>query len=101
MSMIDVSNLTFGYEGSPELVFDHVSFQIDTDWKLGFTGRNGRKGAKRSTGLGLYLCRKLCRKLGLEITAASTPGAGTEITLWIPRGEFSRVAHPQGLEDRL
>ena len=42
MSMIDVSNLTFGYEGSPELVFDHVSFQIDTDWKLGFTGRNGR-----------------------------------------------------------
>ena len=41
MSMIDVSNLTFGYEGSPELVFDHVSFQIDTDWKLGFTGRNG------------------------------------------------------------
>ena len=42
MSMIDVSNLTFGYEGSPELVFDHVSFQFDTDWKLGFTGRNGR-----------------------------------------------------------
>ena len=42
MSMIDVSNLTFGYEGSPELIFDHVSFQIDTSWKLGFTGRNGR-----------------------------------------------------------
>ena len=40
--MIDVSNLTFGYEGSPELIFDHVSFQIDTSWKLGFTGRNGR-----------------------------------------------------------
>lgn len=42
MSMIDVSNLTFGYEGSPDLIFDHVSFQIDTSWKLGFTGRNGR-----------------------------------------------------------
>ena len=42
MSMIDVSDLTFGYEGSPELIFDHVSFQIDTSWKLGFTGRNGR-----------------------------------------------------------
>ena len=42
MSKIDVTNLTFGYEGSPELVFDHVSFQIDTDWKLGLTGRNGR-----------------------------------------------------------
>ena len=42
MSMIDGSNLTFGYEGSPELIFDHVGFQIDSGWKLGFTGRNGR-----------------------------------------------------------
>ena len=42
MSMIDVSTLTFGYEGSPELIFDHVGFQIDSGWKLGFTGRNGR-----------------------------------------------------------
>ena len=42
MSMIDVSGLTFSYEGSPETIFDHVSFQIDTDWKLGFTGINGR-----------------------------------------------------------
>ena len=42
MSMIYVSNLTFGYEGSPELIFDHVGFQIDSGWKLGFTGRNGR-----------------------------------------------------------
>ena len=42
MSVIDVSGLTFAYEGSPELIFDHVSFQIDTSWKLGFTGRNGR-----------------------------------------------------------
>ncbi len=42
MSVIDVSGLTFAYEGSPELIFDHVSFQFDTDWKLGFTGRNGR-----------------------------------------------------------
>ncbi|MDR1537819.1 MAG: ABC-F type ribosomal protection protein [Clostridiales bacterium] len=42
MSQIKVSNLTFAYEGSYENVFDNVSFQIDTDWKLGFTGRNGR-----------------------------------------------------------
>ena len=40
--MIQVSNLTFAYNGSYETIFDHVSFQIDTDWKLGFTGRNGR-----------------------------------------------------------
>ncbi len=42
MSLINISNLTFSYEGSYDNIFDHVSFQIDTDWKLGFTGRNGR-----------------------------------------------------------
>jgi len=42
MSLIKVSNLTFGYEGGGENIFENVSFQIDTDWKLGFTGRNGR-----------------------------------------------------------
>lgn len=42
MSLINVSNLTFAYDGSYENIFENVNFQIDTDWKLGFTGRNGR-----------------------------------------------------------
>ena len=42
MSLINISNLTFAYEGSYDNIFENVSFQIDTDWKLGFTGRNGR-----------------------------------------------------------
>jgi len=42
MSLIQVSDLSFAYEGSYETIFDHVSFQIDTNWRLGFTGRNGR-----------------------------------------------------------
>lgn len=42
MSLINVSNLTFCYEGSYDNIFENVSFQIDTDWKLGFVGRNGR-----------------------------------------------------------
>ncbi|MGN0194544.1 MAG: ribosomal protection-like ABC-F family protein [Pseudoramibacter sp.] len=42
MSTIQIENLTFSYPGSPDTVFDHVSFQMDTDWKLGFVGRNGR-----------------------------------------------------------
>lgn len=42
MSLIDVTDLTFYYEGSYDEIFSHVSFQIDTDWKLGFIGRNGR-----------------------------------------------------------
>ncbi|MNM42360.1 putative ABC transporter ATP-binding protein YjjK [compost metagenome] len=42
MSVIQVSDLTFAYEGSYDNIFEHVSFQLDTDWRLGFTGRNGR-----------------------------------------------------------
>jgi lincosamide and streptogramin A transport system ATP-binding/permease protein len=42
MSLISVTGLTFAYDGSYDNVFENVSFQIDTDWKLGFTGRNGR-----------------------------------------------------------
>jgi len=42
MSLINISNLTFSYEGSYDNIFNDVSFQIDTDWKLGFCGRNGR-----------------------------------------------------------
>lgn len=42
MSLIQISNLTFSYEGSSEILFQNVSFRLDTNWKLGFTGRNGR-----------------------------------------------------------
>ena len=42
MSLIKVSDLTFAYEGSYDDIFVKASFQIDTDWKLGFCGRNGR-----------------------------------------------------------
>ena len=42
MSMIQIENLTFSYLSSYDPIFDHTSFQIDTDWKLGFVGRNGR-----------------------------------------------------------
>lgn len=42
MSLINVSNLIFGYDGAFDNVFENVSFQIDTDWRLGFVGRNGR-----------------------------------------------------------
>lgn len=42
MSLIQVEDLTFTYPGSYDPVYDHVSFQFDTDWKLGFLGRNGR-----------------------------------------------------------
>ena len=42
MAQISVNNLTFAYEGSFDTVFENVSFSVDTNWKLGFIGRNGK-----------------------------------------------------------
>ena len=42
MSLINIKNLTFGYDGSSKNIFENVSFNIDTDWKLGLIGRNGK-----------------------------------------------------------
>lgn len=42
MSLIRVEHLTFAYPGSYDNVFEDMNFQIDTDWKLGLLGRNGR-----------------------------------------------------------
>ena len=42
MSQITVSHLTFAYDGACDNVFEDISFVLDTDWRLGFTGRNGR-----------------------------------------------------------
>lgn len=42
MAQINVTNLTYSYEGSFDTIFESVSFSIDTNWKLGFIGRNGK-----------------------------------------------------------
>lgn len=42
MSMIQADGLTFSYPGSPDPVFQDAGFQIDTRWRLGLIGRNGR-----------------------------------------------------------
>ncbi|RKP58205.1 Lsa family ABC-F type ribosomal protection protein [Cohnella endophytica] len=68
MSLINVTNLTFAYEGSYDNIFENVNFQIDTDWKLGFTGRNGRG---KTTFLGLLLDKyeysgKISAKVGFD-----------------------------------
>ena len=52
--MIKVTNLTFNYDTHPDNIFENVSFIIDTNWKLGFIGRNG-KG--KTTFLNLLLGR--------------------------------------------
>ena len=42
MAQLEVNNLTFGYENAVENVFENVSFSVDTNWKLGLIGRNGK-----------------------------------------------------------
>jgi lincosamide and streptogramin A transport system ATP-binding/permease protein len=42
MSQIIVNDLSFSYDTSYDNIFEHVSFRVDTDWRLGFIGRNGR-----------------------------------------------------------
>lgn len=49
-------------------------------FEKGFTGYNGRSN-KKSTGLGLYLCKQTAKKLGIQISVVSKPGTGTTISL--------------------
>ena len=105
MSMINVSNLTFSYDGSYDDIFTGASFQIDTDWKLGFCGRNGRG---KTTFLKLLMGRYEYRgkitasvdfeyfpyhvadpsQSTLEIIAGAAPGA----PLWQIQKELSKLA---------
>lgn len=61
--------------------------ELSRIFEKGFTGSNGRK-TERSTGMGLYLCKKLCRKLGIEIYAKSREGEGTEMVLEFPVSSY-------------
>ena len=42
MSLIQITDLTFAYEGSYDTIFENVNVKLDTNWRLGLTGRNGR-----------------------------------------------------------
>ena len=53
-------------------------------FEKGFTGYNGRTGRK-STGIGLYLCRRVTEKLGHDLTIVSRPGQGTIVRLDLGR----------------
>ena len=61
---------------------------IDRVFEKGFTGENGRKFGK-STGIGLYLCKKLCDKLGIGISLNSKENIGTKVNIVFPQGKFT------------
>ncbi|MDK2808855.1 MAG: hypothetical protein PWP24_1592 [Clostridiales bacterium] len=92
----------------PKITFEAISKQgkvvlcivdngvgiLETDlpriFEKGFTGENGRIG-KSSTGIGLFLCKRLCEKLGIGIAVKSESEQGTRVELYFPKGDFVKV----------
>lgn len=58
-------------------------------FEKGYTGENGRRFGK-STGMGLYLCKKLCEKLGLEISIRSVENEETEVSILFPMNDMMK-----------
>lgn len=80
-------------QGSPAvLLFEDSGIGIQAEdlprvFEKGFTGYNGRQD-KKSTGIGLYLCRMICEKLNHTVTITSDPGKGTAVRLDLTRKEM-------------
>lgn len=60
-------------------------------FEKGFTGTNGRLLNKKSTGIGLYLCKKLCDKLGIGITLEAEEGKGTCVSFTFPQNSYMDI----------
>ncbi len=58
-------------------------------FEKGFTGSDRTKA--KSTGIGLYLAKKICSKLGLEIKVNSKYKEGTEVQLIYPKNNFNKI----------
>jgi len=76
------------YEDSIELVVEDNGIGIDSDdlrfvFDKGFVGKNGR-GHSKSTGIGLYLCRELTKKMGLSMKIDSIINEQTRLTIVFP-----------------
>ncbi|MFG6332260.1 MAG: ATP-binding cassette domain-containing protein [Lachnospiraceae bacterium] len=100
MAQIDVKNLTFYYDGSADPVFEDVSFSVDTDWKLGLIGRNGKgKTTFLKLLLGMYEYSGTIRA-GMPFSYFPYPlgreqmcRCGAELAeIWRPGGEAWRIA---------
>ena len=64
------------------------SSEVTRVFEKGFTGSNGRISCKKSTGIGLYLCKKLCDKLGIAIQLDSIQNVGTKVALIFPNSSY-------------
>ena len=62
--------------------------ELEKVFEKGFTGTNGRIDGKKSTGMGLYLCKKLCEKLGLSIEIESKKDEYTQVKIIFPKNSY-------------
>ena len=60
-------------------------------FEKGFTGKNGRRADTHATGMGLYLCRRLCEKLQIGLICQSQEGSYTRMILTFPDSDFNRI----------
>ncbi len=99
MAQIQVTDLTFSYDGSADDVLKEVTFSIDTDWKLGLIGRNG-KG--KTTLLNLFMGRydyrgsiKACTRFDYFPYQVADPdlkkNAADLVGVWKPQTEIWQV----------
>ena len=65
--------------------------EITRVFDKGFTGTNGRIENKKSTGIGLYLTKKLCEKLGIGIELNSKQDIGTEVKIIFPKNSCTDI----------
>lgn len=66
------------------------SSEICKVFEKGFTGENGRIIGKKSTGIGLYLCKKLCEKLEIGLELESEKCVGTVVSITFPMGSYNK-----------
>ena len=113
MSQITISHLTFGYDGSAENVFDDLTLTLDTDWRLGLIGRNGRGKttltrllAGELTGRGRISMPLPCRRFPCPVahperpTRAVLQEAAPAAADWQIACEAGRIGLPEAALDR-
>ena len=72
------------FEYSLAVSYTHLEVYKRQIFDKGFTGTNGRN-QKKSTGIGLYLCKRLCEEIGMNLKAESIENEYTEMIITIPR----------------
>lgn len=81
MANIQISNLSFQYEGSFDTIFDQVNLHLDTTWKLGFIGRNGRG---KTTFLKILAGQLPCKgKIHASVPMLYFPYAMSNVHKWL------------------